>query len=317
MALELASAVAGAGGGVVALLATYPLLTVTTVQQTALAKLAKGEKAPKSMQVARELVAANGVGSLYNGVAPALVGTAASQAVYYSCYSRLRRAMATRNAQGVAELGVASTTLVASMAGCVNVLLTNPIWVVVTIMQAQRKAAGSTTNKPATLREVLRDLYADNGAMAFFKGLVPSLVMVSNPTIQYVLYESLVNLRARLLSPKPPAKSALSKPTPLEVFGMGIAAKFGATLVTYPLLVVKSRLQSTTGASKKDDDAPRYRSTLEALLRIPREEGVGALYRGMETKLVQTLTAAGLLFMVKDVLEARARALVLPPKRAA
>ena len=77
--------------------------------------------------------------------------------------------------------------------------------------------------------------------------------------------------------------------------------------------VLQSRLQSTTkksdanGSAKEDG---KYRSTLEALVSISRDEGVGALYRGIETKLVQTLTAAGLLFMVADSINAEARRLL-------
>jgi hypothetical protein len=39
---------------------------------------------------------------------------------------------------------------------------------------------------------VARQVYRDHGLAGFFKGLMPSMVMVVNPTIQYILYESLV-----------------------------------------------------------------------------------------------------------------------------
>lgn len=39
---------------------------------------------------------------------------------------------------------------------------------------------------------VARQVYRDQGMHGFFKGLWPSMVMVCNPTIQYVIYESLV-----------------------------------------------------------------------------------------------------------------------------
>ncbi|XRB07750.1 peroxisomal adenine nucleotide transporter [Pycnococcus provasolii] len=361
MSAELASALAGAGGGVTALLTTYPLLTVTTVQQTLLASSARDDDASEStsrkpsdstgsssaslltkrrlvhdstsspaeppppktpvtaLEVARKLVATNGVGALYNGVVPALVGTATSQAVYYATMSRLRRLLlSSQNKPADAPISVASTLLVASAAGCVNVMLTNPIWVVVTIMQAQRKSSDATdaTSRTATTLEVIRDIYRGGGLSGYWKGVVASLIMVSNPTIQYAFYEGLLNLRRRYWATPRPSKSGPStpsKPGPLEVFLLGMVAKFGATVITYPLLVVKSRLQSTTkksdanGSAKEDG---KYRSTLEALVSISRDEGVGALYRGIETKLVQTLTAAGLLFMVADSINAEARRLL-------
>lgn len=39
---------------------------------------------------------------------------------------------------------------------------------------------------------VARQVYRDQGLAGFFKGLMPSMVMVVNPTIQYIIYESLV-----------------------------------------------------------------------------------------------------------------------------
>lgn len=39
---------------------------------------------------------------------------------------------------------------------------------------------------------VARQVFRDHGVGGFFKGLMPSMVMVVNPTIQYIIYESLV-----------------------------------------------------------------------------------------------------------------------------
>jgi solute carrier family 25 (peroxisomal adenine nucleotide transporter), member 17 len=95
--------------------------------------------------------------------------------------------------------------------------------------------------------------------------LVPLQVMVVNPTIQYILYESLVaralELRQAAAHSGPYASRRLRQhqqqpriPTPmplggglalsaLEIFTLSAVAKIGATLLTYPMLVVKNRLQ--------------------------------------------------------------------------
>ena len=71
------------------------------------------------------------------------------------------------------------------------------------------------------------------------QGIVPTLVMVVNPTVQYALYEWGCNLwrRRRGLAMR---RQALNS---AEVFGISALAKLGATLLTYPLLVVKNRIQ--------------------------------------------------------------------------
>jgi hypothetical protein len=55
-----------------------------------------------------------------------------------------------------------------------------------------------------------------------------------------------------------------------QIFAIGATAKLGATVVTYPLLLVKSRLMSTTSATEA---AMRYRGTWDALCRIYNEDG--------------------------------------------
>lgn len=71
---------------------------------------------------------------------------------------------------------------------------------------------------------------------------MPSLVMVSNPTVQYVLYELLVSkwLQRRRT---PLGVMANNKLSDLEIFGLSALAKLGATISTYPLLVIKNKVQ--------------------------------------------------------------------------
>ena len=72
-------------------------------------------------------------------------------------------------------------------------------------------------------------------------------------------------------------------------FRRGVVAKLGATVVTYPILLVKSRLQSQ---SKGTEASMRYDGALDAPRRIAAEEGLGAFYRGFGTKATQTVRAA-------------------------
>jgi adenine nucleotide transporter 17 len=120
---------------------------------------------------------------------------------------------------------------------------------------------------------VVRQMYQDQGLGGFFKGLAPSMIMVINPTIQYILYESLVaralewqrnsravqahaRLGARPAGSQSAAAAAVQRHSSaaaggtggmalraLDIFVLSALAKIGATLVTYPLLVVKNRLQ--------------------------------------------------------------------------
>lgn len=69
--------------------------------------------------------------------------------------------------------------------------------------------------------------------------------------------------------------------------------KLLATSLTYPYLVVKSRMQA--GAQK----AGKYNNALHGLLTIIKDEGVGTLYNGIASKLVQSVLTAAFLFASK------------------
>ena len=46
-------------------------------------------------------------------------------------------------------------------------------------------------DKRTSLSQTLRDLIAQDGILGLWKGIVPALVLVSNPTVQYMVYEQL------------------------------------------------------------------------------------------------------------------------------
>lgn len=62
-----------------------------------------------------------------------------------------------------------------------------------------------------------------------------------------------------------------SKPNAWEFFLMSAIAKLGATILTYPILLVKSRLMA---ASKHTHADLQYNGTYDALRRIYRKEGI-------------------------------------------
>ncbi|MBA0665457.1 hypothetical protein Goklo_005311, partial [Gossypium klotzschianum] len=267
---------------------------------------------------------------LYGGLTPSLVGTAASQGVYYYFYQIFRNKAETAALQsqkkgiGDGSVGMLSSLVVAALSGCVNVLLTNPIWVVVTRMQTHTKISKKDhSNRLATTApeetalpvieplsygtsHVIQEVYDEAGLLGFWKGVFPTLIMVSNPSIQFMLYETMLK---KLKKRRALSKQGNNGVTALEIFLLGALAKLGATVVTYPLLVVKSRLQAkqiTTG-----DKRHHYKGTLDAILKMIRYEGFTGFYKGMNTKIIQSVLAAAVLFMVKEELVKGVRLLLI------
>ncbi|TQD80783.1 hypothetical protein C1H46_033663 [Malus baccata] len=143
MSNAVANGLAGAGGGIIAQIITYPLQTVNTRQQTervSKQSFANSKRLGTLVQIL-QVIRSDGWGGLYSGLKPSLLGTAASQGIYYYFYQVFKNkaeaiAIARRaKGRGDGTIGMFSWLLVAAFAGSLNVLLTNPVWVLVTRMQ--------------------------------------------------------------------------------------------------------------------------------------------------------------------------------------
>ena len=75
-----------------------------------------------------------------------------------------------------------------------------------------------------------------------------------------------------------------------------LAAMLGPT-VTNPFDVVKTRMMAQ---AKAPPDAPRYTGFFNALYRIPREEGLLALYKGLLPRLMRIAPGQAIVWTVND-----------------
>jgi adenine nucleotide transporter 17 len=137
-----------------------------------------------------------------------------------------------------------------------------------------------------TYRTIFRILRED-GPLAFWQGVVPALVLVINPIIQYTLFEQLKNWMAKT-----------RKLEGWHFFLLGAISKLAATSITYPYIVVKSRMQ----LKQSDSSELRYNSVSDGFRKIIAREGVNGLYKGMSTKLLQSVLTASFLFYYKEAL---------------
>ena len=155
-----------------------------------------------------------------------------------------------------------------ALAGSATVLITNPIWVVNTRMTARRSESeeqvlpGSKPAKSPSTLGTLLSIIRDEGFSRLFAGVMPALVLVINPILQYTFFDQMKNMLEKK-----------RRVTPTDAFYLGAFGKLLATSITYPYITVKSR------AHVANKDAPKEGMTA-TLKRIYNEEGVGGLYGG-------------------------------------
>ncbi|KAG8905777.1 hypothetical protein FRB99_008256 [Tulasnella sp. 403] len=278
---------AGGAGGVLAMTLTYPLIFVST--RTAV----ETKKTRRTLEVVVDVLKREGLSGLYSGLSSSLIGIAITNFVYYGFYEKSRDVIVrSRPGKG---LTTAESILAGLIAGSATTVISNPIWVVQTTqaVQTMDESSGQITKskKLGIIASVMRILKTD-GITAFWRGLGPALALVINPIIQYTVFEQLKNwlIRRRTASLRAAGSPLAATLRDIDFFWLGAISKLVATSSTYPYIVIKSRMQSGHATAKQ------YKSSWDGISTTIRQEGVRGLYKGIESKLVQSVLTAAILF---------------------
>ncbi|GBG31860.1 Mitochondrial substrate carrier family protein Q [Hondaea fermentalgiana] len=370
----LAHAVSGSVGSVLAMMLTYPLDRVRTMKQ--LSRGGKEGGVVEVLRSILEKEGWHGLYAGLQPMLVALGAsnfvyfywfTALRAGLQYLARkSKPRGALADPN-------GPISNLLLASVAGTLNVLLTTPLWVAYTRLavqmmsrskakaEARAKAAAMTAGekdnatKPAAVSEqankaddkdaepqytgmldAMRKIAERDGAASLWSGLGPSLILVSNPSVQFASYEWLKHALLKFrLKMEPTTRDLMhigevmegatedvvseavlgTELSSIEYLLLGATAKLIATVVTYPLQVAQTRLRAeankrkalaadrATGSLSADQEAQAAEAesqapltTLSCLRKIYHLDGIPGLFAGMEAKLLQTCLTSAFMF---------------------
>mmetsp|Transcript_18772 Transcript_18772/g.30670 ORF Transcript_18772/g.30670 Transcript_18772/m.30670 type:complete len:377 (+) Transcript_18772:305-1435(+) len=339
----LAHAVAGSIGSIVAMTLTYPLDRVRTMKQ--LERKSKG-KGGGVFQVLKYIIEKEGWQGLYTGLSPMLVALGVSNFVYFYFFTALKATLQyfLRQRNGARKIivndgGAIGNLILASIAGTINVLITTPLWVAYTRVAVQRMTNNSSDKKEGAYTGVLdaiAKIAKKDGVASLWSGMGPSLILVSNPSVQFASYEWLKRALLRFKLKMDPVlkdythfgdimddqtKNVVSEAVvgpqmnSLEYLLLGAVAKMIATVVTYPLQIAQTRMRAAENSSKAKaadlgtgKDAKRvvlvkhqssvckYTGTIDCLQKIYGEDGFAGLYRGMEAKLLQTCLTSAFMF---------------------
>ena len=132
-----------------------------------------------------------------------------------------------------------------------------------------------------------RKIYFMGGVYGFFKGLPGALGTVLNSAIQLMVYEQLRKLVLKTAEAVGPGTAFL----------LGAVSKMIATLVTYPLQTVGTRMQNQKSEKKDDDNKVVYSGTLDCARKMLATEGVGSFFGGLRPRLLQMVLQNAFKFM--------------------
>jgi solute carrier family 25 folate transporter 32 len=277
-------AIAGFGAGATATLLTYPLdLLRTRFQVKDLKHVNESLQYKSVLDAVRSIVRQEGLRGLYQGFMPNFIGSAIAWGQYFYLYQRFKELMRGRHTDR--ELGPWHHLAAGFSAGAVTATCTNPIWVVKTRMQTQMR--GMEGNYRGLLHGIVV-LWREEGLQGFYRGWIPALLGVSHGAVQFMAYEEIRKMLGRHLAHDAEGKVQMNT---FHFMGMACLSKLAASVITYPALVLKSRLQIRP---------PQFSGFLECCSWTWRQQGVLGFYAGFWPNVWKVMPNAIITFVAYE-----------------
>ena len=181
-----------------------------------------------------------------------------------------------------------------SAGGCAGTLLSFPADVLRTRLVAQSRPVYRGWWQASRL------LYREGGVPTFYRGITAACLAVAPQSgLQFGLYSLATNLLASFVT-----KTDLSLGEDIiTVQGSlvcGALAGVATKTILYPLDVVKKRLQVSGWSEGRAGlgETPQYFSMRDCVVKIVRQEGGRALYKGFTPALIKAVSTTSIHFMV-------------------
>ncbi|KAF2862070.1 mitochondrial carrier [Piedraia hortae CBS 480.64] len=266
----------------------YPLDLVTTRLQVCRRSSGSGKEGYSSLVDALQKIyhEEGGLSAFYIGCVADVSKGIADSFLFFLAYTFLRQrqlaASGKKNLSAVRELSIGV------VAGSFAKLFTTPLQNLVT---RQQTAAGKDKGK--TLTEIAQQIYSQSGWSGFWAGYSASLILTMNPAITFMVDAVLKRVVARS-----------SKLSSRLTFLVAAISKAVATTATYPIILAKSRAQSSnkpksTRAGLRQLLGAQYAIFL-SLRAVYKAEGLSGLYSGLETEVLKGFLSHGMTMTIKD-----------------
>ncbi|XP_068602474.1 solute carrier family 25 member 33 isoform X2 [Brachionichthys hirsutus] len=208
------------------------------------------------------------------------------QAIYFASYSKSKELL---NGLFVPNSG-AVHMLAAGVAAFATNSLMNPVWMVKTRMQLERKASGE---KKMNALQCARYLFKMEGIWGFYRGLTASYAGISETMICFLIYETLKKNLATLESTSPNSEAGKGVSDFLNLMMAAAFSKGCASCLAYPHEVIRTRLR---------EEGSKYKHFFQTGRLIAVEEGYAAFYRGLVPQLIKQIPNAGIVFSTYELI---------------
>ncbi|XP_020204677.1 peroxisomal adenine nucleotide carrier 1, partial [Cajanus cajan] len=300
---SLAEATSAAIGSILSTTTLYPLDTCTTKFQAQVPSL-HHPKYRNFCDVLTEAISSGQVSSLYQGIGTKNLHSFVSQFVYFYGYSYFKNLYMDKRCSK--SIGAKANLVIAAIAGACTVIVTQPLDRASSRMQAS--AFGKSKGLLKTLAE---GTWSDA-----FDGLCISLLLSSNPAIQYTVFDQLKQRALGSTRDKDDKGLSTSSLSAFMAFLLGAISKSVATFLTYPAIRCKVMIQAAdmdeaTSKTKKKSQ----KTVFGVLYAIWKREGILGYFKGLQAQILKTVLSSALLLMIKEKISASSWFLILAVRR--
>lgn len=270
----------GGSAGFVEICLMHPLDVVKTRFQVQSNTVAEADRYKSIVDCFRRMIRAEGFFSIYKGILPPILAETPKRAVKFFTFEQYKKVFR----YSVKDTPV-SLSLAGLSAGLTEAVFVNPFEVVKVRLQTNKQVV---SKQPSTF-QVARSVYREGGLGLRGLNLGLTSTMARNGAFNMVYFGFYFSVRDQL--PKMESESLTFALRLLTGFTAGTLA----SCFNIPFDVAKSRIQSSGHLADT-----KYKTCLQSVALVYREEGFRALYKGLVPKVLRLGPGGAVMLVVYE-----------------
>ncbi|KAN0029405.1 hypothetical protein ACTA71_007532 [Dictyostelium dimigraforme] len=265
--------------GIVSRTLTAPLERIKILNQVEVI-LKDGTKYNRIIPAFKVIIKEQGISGLFRGNFINILKAGPQSAIRFYSYGAFKRMASEPDG----SITFANRMWAGASSGVVSVAMTHPLDVIKTHISVD--VSGRTSAK--TIKQVTQGIFTHLGICGFFKGLSAGILNIAPfAALNFTFYETI----------KEKTEKYILKSSPLYAPSIYGAISGGLTMtILYPLDVVKRRLM----LQHFEKNQPKYKNFLDAMIKITKNEGISALYKGIRPAYLKVIPTVSINFLIYE-----------------
>uniref|UniRef100_A0A1Q3FD98 Mitochondrial 2-oxodicarboxylate carrier n=1 Tax=Culex tarsalis TaxID=7177 RepID=A0A1Q3FD98_CULTA len=230
----------------------------------------------------RKMAKTEGVFSLYKGILPPVLVETPKRAVKFLTFEQYKRFFLF----GADKPTPLTFSLAGLGAGVTEAILVNPFEMVKVTLQANKNKVGEVPSTWAVTRQIINE--SGFGLGGLNRGLTATIGR--NGVFNMIYFGFYHSVKGVLPEYQDPVKEFFRK------VSIGFVSGTLGSIVNIPFDVAKSRIQGPQPVPGQ----VKYKSTFGSMAVVAREEGFGALYKGLTPKVMRLGPGGAIMLVVYD-----------------